>query len=55
MPNMGIVNAPPQEYTPISTIPGDSSFSSQTLNFEGSVVAIGEYYFVDRTKGIKNI
>jgi hypothetical protein len=43
MPHHGIVNIPPPEYTPISTIPGDSSLSTQALNFEGSVVAIGEY------------
>jgi hypothetical protein len=39
------VNVPPQDYTPINTIPGDSSFSFQPMNFEGSVVAIGGYYF----------
>jgi flagellar hook-length control protein FliK len=54
-PNLGIVNVPPQEYTPISTIPGDSSFSSQALNFEGSVVSIGDYYFDNRTRSIENI
>jgi hypothetical protein len=47
------VNVPPLEYTPISTIPGDSSFSSQALNFEGSVVAIGDYYFDNRTRSIE--
>jgi hypothetical protein len=52
-PNLGIVNIPPPEYTPISSIPGDSSLSSQALNFEGSVVAIGDYYFDNRTRSIE--
>jgi hypothetical protein len=47
------VNIPPLEYTPISSIPGDSSLSSQALNFEGSVVAIGDYYFDNRTRSIE--
>jgi hypothetical protein len=53
MPNLGIVNIPPQEYTPLNAIPGDSTFSSQVLNFEGTVVAIGDYYYDDRTKSIE--
>jgi len=41
--NLGIVNIPPLEYTPISNIPGDSFLSSQAMNFEGFVVAIRDY------------
>jgi hypothetical protein len=52
-PNLGIVNIPPQEYTPISTIPWDSSFSSQALNFKGCVVAIGDYYYHKGTISIE--
>jgi hypothetical protein len=52
---MGIVNMTPQEYTPISTILGYSSLSSQALNFESFVVAIGEYYFDNRTRSIEKI
>jgi hypothetical protein len=52
-PTLGIVNIPPPEYTPISSIPGDSSLSSQALNFEGSVVTIGDYYFDNRTRSIE--
>jgi hypothetical protein len=32
---------------------GDSSFSSQALNFEGTVVAIEDYYYDDRMKSIE--
>jgi hypothetical protein len=39
-PNLGIVNMPPQDYTPLNSVPEDSYFSSQALNFEGVVVAI---------------
>jgi hypothetical protein len=39
------VNITPPEHAPISTIPEDSSLSCQALNFEGFVVAIGDYYF----------
>jgi hypothetical protein len=41
-PNLGIVNIPPQEYTPLNVILGDSTFSSQVLNFEGTVVVVLE-------------
>jgi hypothetical protein len=47
------VNIPPLEYTPISSIPWDSSLSSQALNFEGPVVSIGDYYFENRTRSIE--
>jgi hypothetical protein len=50
---IGNVNIPPLEYTPISSIPGDSSLSSQALNFEGYLVAIGDYYFNNRTRSIE--
>jgi hypothetical protein len=40
-------------YTPINAIPSDSSLSSQALNFEGTVVAIKDYYYDDRTKSIE--
>jgi len=50
--NLGIFNIPSLEYTPIRSIPGYSSLSSQALNFEGSIVAIGEYYFNNRTRSI---
>jgi hypothetical protein len=53
-PNLSILNVPPQEYTPISTILGNSSFSCQAMNFEGSIVAIRDYYCDNRTKIIKN-
>jgi hypothetical protein len=52
-PNLGIVNMPPQDYTPLNAIPGDSSFSSQALNFEGTVVAIGDYYYDNKMRSIE--
>jgi hypothetical protein len=52
-PNLGIVNMPPHDYTPLNVIPGDSSFSSQALNFEGIVVAIGDYYYDNKTRSIE--
>jgi hypothetical protein len=33
---------PTKDYTHLNVIPGDSSFSSQALNFEDTLVAIGE-------------
>jgi len=48
------MNIPLSEYTPIISIPQDSSLSSQALNFEGYVVAIGDYYLENRTKSIEN-
>ena len=32
-PILGIMNMPPQDYTPLNIIPMDSSFSYQSLNF----------------------
>jgi hypothetical protein len=52
-PTLGILNIPPLEYTPIISIPRDSSLSSQALKFEGYIVAIGDYYFENRTRIIK--
>jgi hypothetical protein len=52
-PNLGIVNMPPQDYTPLNVILGDSSFSSQALNFEGTVVAIGDYYYDNKMRSIE--
>jgi hypothetical protein len=52
-PSLGIVNIPPLESTPISSIPGYSSLSSQALNFEGSEVVIGNYYFDNITRSIE--
>jgi hypothetical protein len=52
-PNLGIVNIPPQDFTPLNAIPGDSSLLSQALNFKGTVVAIRYYYYDDRTKSIE--
>jgi len=52
-PNLGIFNITPQAYTPINVILGDSSFFSQDLNFEGTIVAIEDYYYYDRTKSIE--
>jgi hypothetical protein len=54
-PNLGIFNIPPQYYTPINVIPGDSYFSSQALNFEGTVVAIKYYYYDEKTEIIEKI
>jgi hypothetical protein len=51
--NVGIINIPPQECTPLMAIPGNLSFSSQVLNFDDVVVAVGEYYYSDKTKGIE--
>jgi hypothetical protein len=53
MPNMGIVNIPPQDYTPLNSIPCDYSLSSKYLNFEGTVVAIRDYYYNYRNKIIE--
>jgi hypothetical protein len=53
MPNLGIVNVPPQDFTPLNAILGDSSLSSQDLNFEGTVVAIRDYYYDDKMKSIE--
>jgi len=54
-PTLAIMNISPPEYTPIISIPRDSSRSSQSLNFEGSIVAIGDYYFDNKTRSIENI
>jgi hypothetical protein len=48
-----MVNISPLEYTPLNAIPGDSTSSSQIMSFEGTVVAIGDYYYDDRTKSIE--
>ena len=53
MPTLEIMNIPPQVYTPISSIPRDSSLSSQALNFKGFVVSIRDYYFDNRTGSIE--
>jgi hypothetical protein len=34
-------------------IPGNLSFSSQVLNLDDVVVAVGEYYYSNKTKGIE--
>jgi hypothetical protein len=52
-PNFGIVNIYPQEYTPLTVIPGNSTYSSQILSFDGAIMAIGDYYYDDRTKSIE--
>jgi len=52
-PNLGIVNIYPREYTPLTVIPGNSTFSSQILSFEGVVVVVGDWYYDDRTKSIE--
>jgi hypothetical protein len=52
-PNLGIVKMSPQDYTPLNVIPGDSSFSSQALNFKGIVVAIGVYYYDNKMRSIE--
>jgi hypothetical protein len=48
-----MVNVPPRDLTPLNPILGDSSLSSQTLNFEGTIVDIGDYYYDDRMKSIE--
>jgi hypothetical protein len=50
---LGIVNISPQEYTPLTAIPGNLTFSSQILSFEGVVMVVGDYYYDDRTKSIE--
>jgi hypothetical protein len=52
-PNVGIVNIPPQECTPLMAIPGNLTFSSQVLNLDDVVVVVGDYYYSHRTKGIE--
>jgi hypothetical protein len=49
---MGILNISPHEYTFLNSIPGNTTFSSQILSFEGDVVDFGDYYYDDRTKSI---
>jgi len=51
-PNLDIVNTSPQDYTPINVILRDSSFSSQDLNFEGTMVSIRDYYYENKTRSI---
>jgi hypothetical protein len=53
MTTLGIMNIPPLEYTPISSIPGDSSLSSQALNFRRICSSIGDYYFDNKTRSIE--
>jgi hypothetical protein len=48
-----MVNISPLEYTPLNSIPGFCTFSSQIMSFKGTVVAIGDYYYDDRTKSIE--
>jgi hypothetical protein len=52
---LGIMNIPPLDYTPLRSIPVDSSLSSQDLNFKGSVFVIGDYYFDNKTRSIEKI
>jgi hypothetical protein len=54
MNTLGIMNINPLEYTPLISIPMDSSPSSDALNFEGSVLSIGDYYYDNKTRSIKN-
>jgi hypothetical protein len=42
-PNLGMVYILPQEYTPLTSIPGNLTFSSQILSFEDVVVVDGDY------------
>jgi hypothetical protein len=51
-PNVGIINIPPQECTPLMAIPSNLNFSSQVLNLDDVVVVLGEYYYGNKTKGI---
>jgi hypothetical protein len=53
--SVGIVNIPIQECTPLMEIPWIFSYSSQVLELEEVVVAVGEYYYNNNTKGIENI
>jgi hypothetical protein len=48
-----MVSIPPDEYTPLNAIPGNTTFSSQILSFEGVVVTVGDYYYDERTKIIE--
>jgi hypothetical protein len=52
-PNLSIVNVFPQEYTPLTSIPGNSTLFSQILSFEGVFLVVGDYYYDDRTKSIE--
>jgi hypothetical protein len=47
------VNIFPHEYTPINSILGNTTFSSQILSFEGVFVVVGDYYYNERMKRIE--
>jgi hypothetical protein len=34
-------------------IPGNSTFSTEVLNFDGVVVVVGDYYYNDKTRSIE--
>jgi hypothetical protein len=50
---LGIVNIPPHGYNPLNVIPGNTTFSSQILSFEGVVMVFGYYYYDEITKSIE--
>jgi hypothetical protein len=47
------VNIPIHACTPLKSIPGNFSYSSQLLELEDVVVVVGEYYYNNSTKGIE--
>jgi hypothetical protein len=55
IPSATIVNIPIHECTPLNSIPGNFSYSSQLLELEDVVVVVGEYYYNNKTKGIEKI
>jgi hypothetical protein len=52
-PSVSIVDIPPQECTPLMSIPRKFFFSSQVLKLDEVVVEVGEYYYNEKTKGIE--
>jgi hypothetical protein len=50
-----IVDIPPQECTPLMAIPENFSFPSQVIELDQVVLAMVEYYYNNKTKGIDKI
>jgi hypothetical protein len=50
---MGVFNIPPREYTPIMTFPDNSTFSTKVLDFDGSVVVVGDYFYTNKTRSME--
>jgi hypothetical protein len=52
-PNANIVTILIEECTPLATIPGNISYTSQELGLDEVVVVVGDYYYSKKTRDIE--